>query len=58
MTDDGKRSEMICTKVTERMTVDLHRLLATEDRTVSEFLFLLIRRELYGRAHQRDSDPR
>lgn len=50
MTDDGKRSEMICTKITERMLLDLGRVLALDDRTRSNFLFMLIHRELYGRS--------
>lgn len=46
--DDGKRSKVVSAKVTERMEVDLLRLAAMEDRSVSEFMYLLVRRELYG----------
>ena len=47
--DDGKRTEVICTKLSERMALDLLREAAKDDRSVSEFLYLIIRRELYGR---------
>ena len=49
MADDGKRTEVICTKLSERMALDLLREASKDDRSVSEFLYLLIRRELYGR---------
>lgn len=49
MADDGKRTEVISTKLTERMALDLLRAASSEDRTISEFVFLLIRRDLYGR---------
>ncbi len=49
MADSAKRTETICTKLTERMALDLLRVATTEDRSISEFLYLLIRRELYGR---------
>jgi hypothetical protein len=49
MADDGKRSEMVCTKLTERMFIDLGRLAALDDRSLSDLLFMMIRRELYGR---------
>lgn len=45
----AKRTEVICTKVDERMALDLLRVATLEDRSISEFLYLLIRRELYGR---------
>lgn len=48
MSDDGKRTEVICTKLTERMALALLRQCAKQDRSISEFLYLLIRRELYG----------
>jgi len=44
-----KRTEVICTKVTERMALDLLRAATAEDRSISEFVYLLIRRDLYGR---------
>lgn len=51
MPDDmiEKRTEVICTKVTERMALDLLRAATAEDRSISEFVYLLIRRDLYGR---------
>ena len=49
MSDDGKRTEVICTKLTERMALDLLHAATDEDRSISEFLYLLIRKELYGR---------
>lgn len=48
MSDDGKRTEMVCTKVTERMALDILRLASSEDRSVSDFLYLLLRKTLYG----------
>lgn len=48
MADDGKRTEMLCTKATERVALDLMRLAALEDRSLSEYLYLMIRRQLYG----------
>jgi hypothetical protein len=50
MTDDGKHTELVCTKITERMLLDLGRVLAKDDRNRSEYLFTLIRRDLYGRS--------
>jgi hypothetical protein len=49
MADDGKRTEVICTKLSERMALALLREATREDRSISEFLYLLIRKELYGR---------
>lgn len=48
MADDGKRSELICFKVTERMALDLLRVSASHDRSVSDFMYLDLRRTLYG----------
>jgi hypothetical protein len=53
--DDGKRSELICVKVTERMALDLLRMAASEDRSVSDLLYGLVRRELYGRIIRLDA---
>ncbi len=39
---------MVCTKVTERMALDILRAASSEDRSVSEFLYLLVRKTLYG----------
>lgn len=47
-TDDGKRTEVISFKVTERMSHDLMRLAASDDRSLSDYLFGLVRRRLYG----------
>lgn len=49
MADDGKKTEMACTKLTERMYIDANRVAAMDDRSLSEWLFMLVRRELYGR---------
>ena len=50
MTEDmeGKRSETLCTKVQERMALDILRLAAMEDVTVSEFVYRALREKLYG----------
>ena len=50
MADDGKRTEMACTKVTERMFIDLNRAAAMDERSLSDYLFRLIRQDLYGRS--------
>lgn len=48
MADDAKRTENVCTRITERMLLDLSRVAAIDDRSVSEFIFLALRKELYG----------
>ncbi len=48
MPDHDKKTEVICTKVSERMALDILRLAAIEDRSVSEWLNLLLREKLYG----------
>jgi len=48
MADDRKRDEVLCTKVTEQMLLDLNRHAAREERTLSDFMFRMIRRQLYG----------
>jgi hypothetical protein len=53
--DDNKRSELVCFKVTERMFIDLNRLAALEDRSVSDFMFGLLRRHMYGSMVRLDS---
>lgn len=50
MADDGKRSELVCTKVSERMALDLNRQCAIDDRTMSDYLYRLIRNDLYGKS--------
>jgi hypothetical protein len=47
MTDD-KRSEVISFKATERMALDILRLAAADDRSISDYLFGVLRRRLYG----------
>jgi ATP-dependent protease ClpP protease subunit len=46
--DDGKRTEVICTKLSERMALALLREASKQDRSISEFVYLLIRKELFG----------
>lgn len=60
MADDGKRTENICFKATERVALDLNRACAAEDRKLSEYIYMLVRRELYGRSLglTRDGDDR
>ena len=48
MADDGKRTEAICFKATERMAIDLNRLAALDDRSMSDFLYQWVRSKLYG----------
>lgn len=48
--DDNKRTELVCTKVTERVALALNRQLAIEDRTMSDYLNRLIRDDLYGKS--------
>jgi len=48
MSDDGKRSELVCVKVTERMALDLLRDATSDDRSVSDFMYRLLRLHLYG----------
>jgi len=48
MADDGKRTELVCVKVTERMALDLLRLATSMDRSTSDFLYGAIRQRLYG----------
>ena len=59
MADDGKRSEVISTKATERVALDLLRVSALDDRSPSEYVYLLIRRHLYGivRADEPTTQP-
>jgi hypothetical protein len=50
MADDHKKTNNVCAKITDAMLIDLARVCAIEDRTQSEYLFGLIRRDLYGRS--------
>jgi hypothetical protein len=52
MADDRKRTENLCTKVTDRMLIDINRVLARQDIKLSSWLYGLIRRELYGVTRQ------
>lgn len=49
MANHAKRTEVICTKVDEQMALALLRQATQEDRSISEYLFLLIRSDLYGK---------
>lgn len=60
MADDNKRTESVCTRLTERMSLDLNRLAAIEDRSLSDFLYVIVRRHLYGesvRLQRPDGQP-
>lgn len=48
MADDGKRTEQIKLLVTERMALDLLHLASQDDRSISDYLFRLLSREMYG----------
>lgn len=52
MADDSKRSNNLCAKVTDRMLIDIGRACAIDDVTQSDFIYRLLRRELYGRSMQ------
>ena len=58
MADDGKRDEQVSAKVTERMLLDLTRLAALDDRSLSDFMFRLIRQRLYGDVARLSTDGR
>lgn len=55
MADDGKRTEMVCFKATERVALDLLRSATAQDRSVSEYLYMLIRGHLYGTVARLDN---
>ena len=46
--DDRKNSERVECKVTERMLLDISRAAAIEDRSVSDFMRIILRDYLYG----------
>jgi hypothetical protein len=48
MADNGKRTEQIKLLVTERMALDLMHLASQDDRSISDYLFRLLNREMYG----------
>lgn len=58
MADDGKRNEMACTKVTERMALDMNRLAAIEERSLSDWLYRVIRQRIYGDVARLSTDSR
>jgi len=58
MADDGKRTELLCVKVTERMALDLNRLAALDDRSLSDFMFRHLRSRLYGDVARLSTDSR
>ena len=48
MADDGKRSEPVSFKATERMLLDLNREACKQERSLSDYLYRVIRHHLYG----------
>lgn len=48
MADDTKRDEAVTLKVTEQVLLDLNRVAAAQERSMSEYLYLLVRKHLYG----------
>lgn len=58
MADDGKRSDLACTKVTERMFIDMGRLAAIEERSLSDWLYRVIRQRIYGDVARLSNDGR
>jgi hypothetical protein len=45
---------MVCTKITERMALDLLRAASADERSISDYLYRLLRRDLYGRIASTD----
>ena len=39
---------MICFKATERMALDLNRVAAISERSMSDFLYSMVRQRMYG----------
>lgn len=58
MADDRKKSELACTKVTEQMMLDMNRLAAIEERSMSDWLFRVIRQRIYGDVARLSTDMR
>ena len=54
MADDAKRVHNVCAKITDRMLIDLGRVCAIEDCKASDFIYRLLRRDLYGRSMRAD----
>lgn len=55
MADDGKKTENVCAKVTERMALDLLRAATIDGISNSAYLYRLLRRDLYGRTERMGS---
>lgn len=49
MANDTKHTEQVKINLTERELLDLTRLAALEDRTLSEYIRLTLRSSLYGK---------
>ena len=60
MSDEGKRSEQVCVKMTERMYIDLGRVAALDERSMAEFIYVLLRREriAHSRSRRHSVPPR
>jgi len=58
MADDRKRSEMASTKITEQMMLDMSRLAAIEERSLSDWLYRVIRQRIYGDVAKLSMDSR
>ena len=48
MADDGKRSQTVSVKVTDRMRLDIANLAATKGKTESDYIYGYLRLLLYG----------
>ena len=46
MADDTKRDEPVTIKLTEQVLLDLNRVAASQERSMSEYLYLVIRKHL------------
>jgi hypothetical protein len=49
MTDD-KRSECVKVYVSEPLELELHRLASANDRTLSDYIAVILRRHVFGHA--------
>ena len=54
VSEDGKRTEVLCAKVTEPMALDILRAAARDDRSVSDFIYRVLRAHLYGIVDRQD----
>lgn len=55
MADDGKRTEVVSLKITERMALDLLRDSSEEERSISDLIYRMVRKELYGTNGRRET---